>query len=165
MKSLIIFIIEDNRLIRKLISQKLSGLYDLQVFEFENGDSVFDCLTQVTPDLVILDYHFSQPKLKYENGLSFLNALKKQCQAPVIALSGQGEKEVMSAIIENGAIDYISKDEADFLIDLQKSVGTILEYQNNGKEIKQTLFNANTKFMAFIIVLLIFLFITISLIG
>lgn len=155
MKKLLIYVIEDNKLIRQLITQKLSGIYDLTVLEFDNGDSVFGCLKQSPPDLVILDYHFSQSELKYPNGLSFLQALKRYSSVPVIALSGQGEKEVMSAIIEKGATDYISKDEPDFLDDLQKSVNNIVTYKDHKRQLNMTLINANTKFLVVIVMLIL----------
>lgn len=165
MKKLLVYIIEDNLLIRQLITQKLSSTYDLTVMEFDNGDSVFESLKLNGPDLVILDYHFSQSELKYPNGLSFLQELKEISSVPVIVLSGQGEKDVMSAIIEKGATDYISKDESDFLTDLQKSVDIIISYQGHKRQLNKTLLNPNTKFLmvvGFLLLITITVFFTLK---
>ncbi len=101
-KNPLIYVIDDNAMLRALINQQLQNTLACEVVSFEHADNVLDDWNSVTPDLVILDYQFEIPDLKYKNGLQFLHALRSQSNVPVIALTGQSEKEVMSTLIKQG---------------------------------------------------------------
>ncbi len=153
-KNPLIYVIDDNAMLRALINQQLQNTLACEVVSFEHADNVLDDWNSVTPDLVILDYQFEIPDLKYKNGLQFLHALRSQSNVPVIALTGQSEKEVMSTLIKQGANDYIPKDEPQFLETLMSSVQTILSFQETQRQLKTSVFNVNAKFLLIILLVL-----------
>jgi CheY-like chemotaxis protein len=159
-----IFIIDDNALLRALISEKLlSRNSEYQIKEFEHADNVLSEIDQEEPDLIILDYNLEGPDLTHKNGLQFLKALRLKHNTPVIALSGQTELNVMTSIIRQGANDYISKDDADFLEVIPQSVETILTFRKTQGQLKKTVNNSNIKFLLGAIIFLLIVLIIIAL--
>ncbi len=160
----LIFVIDDNAMLRTLIAKQLKSFISCEVVTFENADDVLSQWNAITPELVILDYEFESPNLEYQNGLKFLVALRAKSNVPVIALSGQTEKAVMTKIIKQGANDYIPKNEPQFLDALLRSVQTTLTFQETQQKLKTSINNTNLKFaiMAWIIlvglVAVVFLF-------
>lgn len=131
-----------------LITELLQKSMPCEIIGFENADSVMDHWELETPDLVILDYQFESSGLKYSNGLEFLRVLQAKSKVPVIMLSGQTKKEVMTTLIQNGASDYIPKDEPNFMDALLHSVETILKFQETQRNLKNSVLNVNTQFLA-----------------
>jgi DNA-binding response OmpR family regulator len=143
----IIFVIDDNAMLRELIKEQLQKTMQCKVILFAHADQVLDSLESENPDLLILDYEFEIPELKYHNGLQFLTALRNVSNVPVIALSGQTEKEIMSTIVKHGANDYIPKDEPQFMEALMGAVQTILTYKETQRQLRSSVYNVNTKFV------------------
>ena len=106
---------------------------------------------------VILDYNYDFVELQFKNGLEFLRKIRKESKVPVIALSGQMDKEVMATMMKAGANDYITKEEPEFLEHLGNSLQTILSFKQTQEEIRANIFNSNTKFLGIIFVVLLLL--------
>lgn len=128
---LVIFIIEDSKIISSLMSNLLSREFDVRVFAFESGESALETLNSVTPDIILLDYHLDSCNKHNINGQEFMTILKKlKVRVPVIILSGQSNKEVMAHLIQLGAIDYVSKDDEYFLDNAIDSTRRAIELIN-----------------------------------
>ena len=74
---LVIFIIEDSKIISSLMSNLLSREFDVTVFTFESGESALETLNSVTPDIILLDYHLDSRNKHNINGQEFMTILKK----------------------------------------------------------------------------------------
>lgn len=100
----LVFIVDDEKSISKLISYWVRDKWKYRIQVFENGESVLACLDQ-KPDLVLLDI-----MLPDINGVEVLKRIKAYDEnLPVIMLSAQGSIEVALEAIRTGAFDYFPK--------------------------------------------------------
>jgi len=118
-----IFVVEDNEFFAQLIKAKLETNDSYEVSLFGNGED-FKAALHLNPDIVVLDYN-----LPNTNGIDLLKEIKNfNNQIKTILLSGQEKIEVVIEAYENGAEEYIKKDDnALTMLDLkvQKHVGSV----------------------------------------
>ena len=103
---MLILIVEDNSLQRKILNKYLSGT-DYQVIEAETAEEAYKLLDTIIPDLILADII-----LPGENGVSFIRKLKsmqKFEQVPVIFLSSIASRDRVVEALNAGANDYITK--------------------------------------------------------
>jgi DNA-binding NtrC family response regulator len=106
----LVFIVDDEQAISKLLSYWIKDKWKYDVEIFANGEDVLKKL-HLKPDIVLLDIML--PGL---DGLETLKRIKQLDQdLPVIMLSAQGSIEVAVESLRLGAFDYFAKP-----IDLQK---------------------------------------------
>ncbi|MEI7524876.1 MAG: response regulator [Mariniphaga sp.] len=146
----LIFIVEDNSVYNKLISNHLRSHKLINTESFLSGE---ECLKNIQrkPDIIIQDY-----LLEGINGLDVLVATKKKYPSTdFIFLSGQDSIEIAINCMRFGAYDYIVKDQYA-LIKLSDKINKILVHREliaSNKRFKKgiTLF-----FVALTIIILIF---------
>jgi DNA-binding response OmpR family regulator len=101
-----ILVIEDDKFLRELISQKLvKEGYD--VIEAVDGEKGLEKAGKENPDLVLLDLI-----LPGMNGFEVLSRIKNEAalsQIPVIILSNLGQRDDIEKALEIGAADYLIK--------------------------------------------------------
>jgi len=118
-----IFVVEDNEFFSQLIKQKLETNDQNEVTLFNNGDD-FRRNLHLNPDIVVLDYN-----LPNTTGIDLLKEIKNfNDQIKTILISGQEKVEVVIEAFENGAEEYIKKDDnALTMLDLkvQKHSSTV----------------------------------------
>jgi two-component system response regulator AtoC len=101
-----IFVVEDNEFFATLIKQKLELNDKNEVTLFFNGDDFRKSL-HLNPDIVVLDYN-----LPNDNGIDLLKEIKNfNDDIRTILLSGQEKVEIVIEAFENGAEEYIKKDD------------------------------------------------------
>ncbi len=106
----LVFIVDDEQAISKLLSYWIKDKWKYDVEIFANGEDVLKKL-HLKPDIILLDIML--PGL---DGLETLKRIKQLDQdLPVIMLSAQGSIEVAVESLRFGAFDYFAKP-----IDLQK---------------------------------------------
>ena len=121
-----ILVIEDDKFLRELISQKLSK-EGFKLSEAMDGEEGAKKIQQEKPDLILLDLI-----LPGMDGFEVLSQVKQDpalSEIPVIILSNLGQKEDVERGLKMGAVDYLIK--AHF------TPGEIIE------KIKQALTKAN----------------------
>jgi DNA-binding response OmpR family regulator len=101
-----ILIIEDDRFLREVISQKLlkEGYNPVGAVDGEEG---IRKVKEIKPDLVLLDLI-----LPGIDGFEVLSQMKEDpllAQIPVIILSNLGQKEEIEKGLKMGAVDYLIK--------------------------------------------------------
>ena len=102
--SKLVFIVDDEPAISKLLSYWVKDKWKYQAQTFTNGEDVLRNLTQ-RPDLILLDIML--PGL---DGLETLKRIKQfDDNLPVIILSAQGSIEVAVESLRFGAFDYFPK--------------------------------------------------------
>lgn len=123
-----IYILEDDDNIRKLVSYALSKEgYD--VADFALPSQFFKAVQENIPSLIMLDI-----MLPEQDGLSILKKLKqneKTADIPVIMLTAKGSEFDKATGLDMGADDYISKPFG--IIELVARVGAVLRRSGRGK--------------------------------
>jgi len=100
----LIFIVDDEPSILKLLSHWVRQQWDYKVETFERGGNVLENLGK-NPDLILLDI-----MLPDINGNEVLKKIRQvNRNLPVIMLSAQGSVEVAIESIRHGAFDYFPK--------------------------------------------------------
>ncbi len=101
-----ILIVEDDKFLRELISQKLvKEGYDIA--EAVDGEEGAKMAPQVKPDLILLDLIL--PGIDGFEVLSRIKADPQSSAVPVIILSNLGQKEDVERGFKLGATDYMIK--------------------------------------------------------
>jgi signal transduction histidine kinase len=106
-KILKVLIIEDDEddyyILKHKLSEAQTVSYELEWKEtFESG---LESMSQQQHDVYLVDYNLGE-----HNGLEFVReAVRLDCKAPVIVMTGQGGQLVDIAAIESGATDYLPK--------------------------------------------------------
>ncbi len=110
-----IFFVDDDKMILNLLEYTFQSRQDYQVITFQTGE---ECLKNIDqkPRLIVLDHILSGPGEERMDGLDTLIEIRKlDKDVPVVILTGQGDDELLSEFMENGASRYLTKD--DFFID------------------------------------------------
>lgn len=101
-----ILIIEDDKLLREVITKKLT-IEDFEVQEAVDGGSGLRALKEKRPDLILLDL-----VLPGMDGFEFLSKIKADshlASIPVVIISNLSQKEDVKRGLKLGAIDYLIK--------------------------------------------------------
>ena len=103
--SKVIFIVDDEKAISKLLKYWVKDKWDYETEVFDSGETLLKRLDSKKPDLLLLDIMLP--------GISGLEVLKKirtkDEQLPVIMLSAQGNVETAVDSLRYGAYDYFPK--------------------------------------------------------
>jgi DNA-binding NtrC family response regulator len=100
----LIFIVDDEPSIRKLLTHWVKNQWGYEVETFENGFDMLNKLDQ-NPALILLDI-----MLPDSNGIELIPEIKNyDPNLPIIMLSAQGSIEVALESIRRGAFDYFPK--------------------------------------------------------
>src|ERR1700733_39431 len=98
-----ILIVEDDRLIRRLLRASLSPR-GFVITEAETGAAALDLLKNDSPDLIVLD--LGLPDM---NGLGLLRHIRSTSNVPIVVLSYTGAVTTKVEALEGGASDYVTK--------------------------------------------------------
>lgn len=140
MKKNKILIIEDSFIVSELLKHTLSRVNEAEI---NICSSAFNMAHEENDyDLIVLDHYLDKSKGVQLTGLDMLKQHKIWIHnTPVIVFSGQKNMDIALQYINEGAIDYVSKDDNDFIDNLSQSIDSILKAANNKsdfEEIKQT---------------------------
>lgn len=103
-----VLIVDDDAQIREFVKVIIGRYFeDIDTVEAEDGFVAGTKLTQVRPDLVILDIML--PGLDGYKVCQFIREAPELKQTKVVAISGLGEGETKSKILSLGADDYVHK--------------------------------------------------------
>jgi two-component system, NtrC family, response regulator AtoC len=125
----LVFIVDDDVIILKLIEAELNNLR-LDIMSFRYGE---ECLKEfyLNPDLIILDYIFVKGSIKVLSGLEILLEIRKLNEnVPVILLSGQESGSAVLELIKLGIEEYLIK-EGNFTSKLKEVVLNVLQNNNS----------------------------------
>ena len=100
-----VLIIEDDPLVRDLLTQTLSGLGGYETDMASDGQDGLDKIRKVDFDVVFTD--LNMPRL---NGMEFLKKSKMvRPSTPVVVITGVSEMEIAISAMREGASDFIPK--------------------------------------------------------
>lgn len=127
MKQTLIYIIEDSPFVQDLIEFSLTLELKCEVQKFTGVEAAMAAIKINQPDIVILDYALDANCAQAPNGLAFFEALEAlKLKIPTVVFSGQKSKALAVKLLKKGAVDYISKNDDNFLEILLKAVNRIL---------------------------------------
>ena len=98
-----ILVIEDELNIRKFVTALLDA-NNYMVLEASNVSGGLMMFSSYLPDLVILDLG-----LPDNDGMVFLNEIRKSSSTPIMVLSARAEENCKVEALDNGANDYVTK--------------------------------------------------------
>lgn len=125
----IIFVIEDSEIVSELMAYNIEKKFGAHVLIFGTCEGAMRKLIWMKPELILLDYNLDSHKPNMMNGLRFLEEMrKKDLKIPVIILSGQREKAISVALLKLDAVDYVSKNDEDFLGKTIESIDSTLQF-------------------------------------
>ncbi len=111
----LIFFIDDDKMILNLLEYTFQSRQDYHVVCYKTGEECLENLDQ-NPSLIVLDHVLADRDSDRLNGLETLKEIRKlKPQVPVVILTGQGDEDLLSEFMENGADRYLTKDH--FFID------------------------------------------------
>lgn len=102
-----VLVVDDDPMIRRIVSQLLQVRFGAMVSQANDGEAAWNSLEARMPDLLVLD--LSMPVM---DGISFLEKLRadpERASLPVVALSATDERESIERVVALGAVDYILK--------------------------------------------------------
>ncbi|MEX2115909.1 MAG: sigma-54 dependent transcriptional regulator [Bacteroidota bacterium] len=130
MSKSLIFIVDDEETIRRLLQHWVTGRWGYDARIFSTGEECLEAL-QDDPDIVLMD--IMMPGM---GGIDALKEIKKRDPGiPVIMLSAQGDLQVAVESLKLGASDYFGKP-VDFPR-LEAAVRTILQLREVSREVVQ----------------------------
>jgi DNA-binding response OmpR family regulator len=113
--SRLIFFIDDDKMILNLLEYTFQNRQDYHVICYKTGEECLENLHQ-NPSLIVLDHVLADRDSDQLSGLETLIEIRKvNKEVPVVILTGQGDDELLSEFMENGADRYLTKDH--FFID------------------------------------------------
>jgi DNA-binding NtrC family response regulator len=131
-----IFVVEDDKVFAKTIKYILSINPDHEVQVFETGKECIDQLHQ-NPDIISLDY-----RLPDMQGDEVLKAIKEHDEnTGVLILSGQQDVSTAVQLMQHGADEYLTKDEAtkERMFSVIEKLKKNLSLKKEVKQLKQEL--------------------------
>ncbi|MGN1303999.1 MAG: response regulator [Oscillospiraceae bacterium] len=104
-KKLKILICDDSALVRKQLSNILSGIGDFEIFFAENGNAAVTKYAEVLPDISFMDIVMPE-----KSGIDALkDIISLNPNAKVVMASSIGTQGNLKTAIECGAFDFIQK--------------------------------------------------------
>jgi two-component system, chemotaxis family, protein-glutamate methylesterase/glutaminase len=115
-----VLVVDDSTLYRKIISDALALLPDIQVLTAPSGSIALSMLEAAPVDLVLLDIHM--PDMSGPEVLEVI--VQKRPRTPVVMFSGGVDRDASVTIraLQAGALDFIQKPNADSMEEGKKTL-------------------------------------------
>ncbi|HKK41474.1 MAG TPA: response regulator [Bacteroidales bacterium] len=127
-KQKLIYIVDDDSFINKLIVKRFAS-EGFHVEAFESGEECLSALDK-GPDLIILDYFFTNNEQEAMNGMEVFDRIKQlKPDIPVIMLSGQDKGEIVLELARKGIDDYVIKDN-NLIDNLHTAIKELFDREN-----------------------------------
>lgn len=109
-----IFLIDDDEMLTESLSDFLTRQIPHRIRIFSTGEEAVKHLFEA-PDVIILDYYLDTNDKSAANGIEILREIRKKLpKTPVIMLSSQEKYAVAAQTLQQGAVQYVIKDDSAF---------------------------------------------------
>ncbi|MBL4654853.1 MAG: response regulator [Bacteroidia bacterium] len=109
-----VFIADDEKFALEVMKEHLSANPDFNIKTFDTGEECLKSLDE-NPDFIVLDYYLDLVNPDAMNGLDVMKKIKEfNPKIEVIMLTGQDDSSLVFQIVNEGALDYVMKDEDAF---------------------------------------------------
>jgi len=119
-----VLVVDDSSFMRKSITHILESDPSIKVIDTaSDGKEAIEKVRQQRPDVVLLDI-----EMPVMDGLTALSHIMAECPAPVVVVSGLGEryKSITMKALCQGAVDFITKPSGAISYDIEKIRGEII---------------------------------------
>lgn len=114
MENKLIFFVDDDKMMLNLMEYTFKCREGFDVKSFFSGEECLEHL-HLNPSLIVLDYYLGEGESTVMTGLDTLKKInEKNCNIPVVILSREKDKTLISQFMQYGAMQYVIKD--DFFI-------------------------------------------------
>jgi signal transduction histidine kinase len=121
---------DDYLLTRDLLSDIPDSRFQLDWIS--DSDEALESICRGEHDLYLVDY-----RLGRSNGLELIRiAVERDCTAPMLLLTGEGQRELDFAAMRAGAADYLEKDKLDAAI-LERAIRYTLQQKYHSDELER----------------------------
>lgn len=103
MNNLLILVVEDDALVRNLITTTLK-IHDYKYIIAENGENALNLATGHNPDIVLLD--LGLPDI---DGVDLIKRIRTWSNMPIIVISARSDDKDKIDALDSGADDYLTK--------------------------------------------------------
>ncbi len=116
-----IFIVDDNELDAKVLTQEFELNTTYEVRQFQSGEHFLQFLKANPPHkksivIVILDYILNSTNIEAKNGIEILKSIKEiNHDYEVIMISSQPDVDIVTSAIHYGAVTFVKKNENCFM--------------------------------------------------
>jgi len=114
MENKLIFFVDDDKMMLNLMEYTFKCREGFEVHSFFSGE---ECLEHIglQPSLIVLDYYLGEGESSAMSGLDTLKKINEvNTNIPVVILSREKDKALISKFLQYGAMQYVIKD--DFFI-------------------------------------------------
>lgn len=119
-----IIIIEDDATVLSYLKFLIKKKFNSTIYTANNGEDGLKLLTQVVPDIILLDLYM--PGIGGVEFLELLRQNEKFAKTPVLIISSEKDSEIITKLIGLGITDYILK-----------PINPEITYERVGKVMKQ----------------------------
>ncbi|MEQ8323624.1 MAG: response regulator [Vicingaceae bacterium] len=137
-RKLELFIVDDDALSMSVLGDYLKKKIgsNLEVHEFDTGETCLAKIAERTPHIVVLDYHLDSKTQTAANGIDILKKIMAHHpEVTVIMLSGQAKIDIAIETMRLGARDYVVKGETASL-HVSQIIKSIVEAENQADELR-----------------------------
>ena len=111
MENKLIFFVDDDKMMLDLMEYTFKCREGFDVKSFYSGEECIENL-HLRPNLIILDYYLGEGESDNMTGLDTLKKINDiDNPVPVVILSREKSKELISEFCRNGAMKYVIKDD------------------------------------------------------
>lgn len=114
MENKLLFFVDDDKMMLNLMEYTFKCREGFDVRSFYSGEQ---CLEQLylNPSMIVLDYYLGEGESTVMSGLDTLKKISElNIKIPVVILSREKDKDLISEFMQSGAMRYVIKD--DFFI-------------------------------------------------
>jgi DNA-binding NarL/FixJ family response regulator len=114
MENKLLFFVDDDKMMLNLMEYTFKCREGFDVKSFYSGEECLENL-QLNPGLIVLDYYLGEGESAAMSGLDTLKKInEKNSHIPVVILSREKDKALITEFLQVGAMRYVIKD--DFFI-------------------------------------------------
>jgi two-component system OmpR family response regulator len=111
MNNKLLFFVDDDKMMLDLMEYTFKCREGFEVKSFYSGEECIENLN-LNPNIIVLDYYLGAGESTIMSGLDTLKVINaRKNPVPVIILSREKNKELISEFCRNGAMKYVVKDD------------------------------------------------------
>ncbi len=109
------FVIDDDSIQAEMIKDYMKDRYLFEVKTYASGEDAMPYISDLQPEIIILDYHLNSQVPNAKNGIEVLKQIKAQSpKTNTVMFTGEDKLEIATSSMQNGAYDYVVKGESAF---------------------------------------------------
>ncbi len=103
----VIYIVDDDIMIRKLLKSIILSAFQVRVVDFDNGEAALRKAAENPPALIILDLYM--PNLSGKEALRMMRSMQETTNIPIIICSTESQMEAIKDIVQFRIEGYLLK--------------------------------------------------------